>query len=80
MRNVLLAGLVVALLSAGWCPSAEAGPLRRIAYRATHPFAPVGSYSGPRGVFGRGGNGGCASGGCGSAGFSGGCANGSCSR
>lgn len=28
--------------------TSEAGPLRRAAYRITHPLAPVGSYSGPK--------------------------------
>ncbi len=70
--------LLIAVALFALVPSAEAGPLGRLVYRARHPFAPIGSYSGPRGVFGRR-SGGCASGGFAPA-MSGGCANGSCSR
>lgn len=61
--RTLISILIVLSLSA----VAEAGPLRRLGYRVTHPFAPIGSYSGPRGVFGRRGNasaGGCSAAAC----------------
>jgi hypothetical protein len=41
MKKILLSLAAVALFAT----SAEAGPPRRIAFRLTHPFAPIGSYS-----------------------------------
>ena len=64
MRSILL--ILALTLSLAAVQPAEAGPLRRAAYRISHPFAPIGSYSGPK--LGDGtwkarlnGNGGCRS-------------------
>lgn len=51
-----IALLAVVALSLVTIQPAEAGPLRRIGYRVSHPFAPLGSYSGPKlgdGTWGR---------------------------
>ena len=76
MRKVLISSLIIALLSAGWCPSAEAACGRGL-------FRPFGGRGIPvlRRLRGRGigqtNYGGCSSGGCAPAG---GCVGGSCSR
>jgi hypothetical protein len=82
MYQKLLALIVFIAVALAFTPSqAQAGPLRRLAYRATHPFAPIGSYQGPKwgdgtwkrragnfrpfGGVFRGDGGGCANGSCG---------------
>jgi hypothetical protein len=46
MLRFLLALIVGLCLT----PAADAGPLGRFLFRASHPFAPIGSYAGPKGV------------------------------